>query len=288
MARPARSTVALLFTASLAVFSACSESHSEPSGEPDAGISFEPPPPARDAGFDAGFDAGPGVPVGEECAEDADCGGDGGFCLSEGEGFAGGYCSSVCVTDDECPSGSACIGVGGGMSLCFDVCDPAATDRECRAFYGCASGLGIPMPVCIPGCTDDTDCPEGRSCRPTGGGSCFNPDAAFGDPCESSIDCADGQRCHSEARRGYPGGMCAVYGCDADANTGCPEGAHCVSGGRFGRCFPGCTVDTDCRSAYSCAAPETHPERLVCTPACTAHTDCTDGRACISATGECD
>ena len=264
----------------------CSESHAEP--EPDAGITFEPPPPALDAGFDAGFDAGPGIPVGTSCTVDTDCG-DGAYCLSEGEGFAGGYCTAPCPTGDECPSGSACVEVGGGMTLCLDSCDPAATERECRSFYGCASGFGIPTPVCIPGCTDDTDCAPGRSCNPAGGGECYNPAAAPYDPCEGSTDCNDGERCSSEYRRGNPGGMCTAFGCDPMADTGCPDDGHCIPGGRsgFGRCIDGCEVDADCRAGYACRAPEAYPDRMVCTPACTADEQCTLTAMCDETTGLC-
>ena len=265
----------------------CTESHTEGDGEADAGITFMPPAPAIDAGFDGGFDAGPGIPVGIACTTDAECG-EGAYCLSEAEGFADGYCTAPCVVDDECPSGSACIEAGGGMSLCLDSCDPAATERECRSFYGCASGFGIPSPVCIPGCTDDSDCPPGRSCNPAGGGECYNPAASPYDPCEGSIDCNDGERCNSEYRRGWPGGMCGAFGCDPMADTGCPEDGHCIPGGRsgFGRCIDGCETDTDCRAGYACRAPDAYPDRLVCTAACTADDQCTT-TTCDETTGLC-
>jgi hypothetical protein len=258
--------------------------------EPDAEIIFDPPPM-----IDAGTDAGPVIntPVGDPCAADTDCGD--GLCIGAEEGYPMGYCSSVCITGDECPTGSTCIQTGGGgmAAYCFADCDPAATERECRAYYGCASGFGLPAPVCLPGCTDDTDCPPDRTCNPTGGGECYNPAASFGDACASSTDCPDLMRCQSESRRGYPGGMCQAFGCDPAADTGCPADAHCIPGGMsgFGRCIPSCTVDTvadDCRAAYGCTAPNaTYPDRFVCTPACTLDTDCTDGRVCDTAMGTC-
>lgn len=246
--------------------------------ELDASIMFEVP--------DSGFDAGPPPSViGNECAADVDCGD--GSCFTEMNGFAGGYCTSFCVTDDECPMGSVCV-MGGSGGNCFDVCDPAATERDCRAYYGCASGFGLPMPVCLPGCTDDTDCPTDRICNPTGGGRCFDPTASLGDPCVASSDCPDGGGCASERRSGYPGGMCIGFGCDEAANTGCPGDFQCAPGPHgSGRCLDGCAVDTDCRDGYACLPMESSPDRLVCAPACTSDTQCTDGRTCDTAAGTC-
>lgn len=264
---------------------ACTESVT---ADPDAMIVFDPPPM-----MDAGTDAGPPPSfIGEPCTADTDCGD--GLCFGTDQGYPMGYCTSVCLPDDVCPTGSTCILDRTGMSgYCLGTCDPIATERACRAFYGCASGFGIPDPVCVPGCTDDTDCPTDRLCDPVGGGQCYNPDASFGDACVSSTDCPDAMRCQTESRRGYPGGMCQAFGCDPAADTGCPDNAHCIPGGMsgFGRCIPSCTVDTvadDCRAAYGCTAPSTdYPDRFVCTPACTADTDCTEGRTCDTTMGTC-
>jgi hypothetical protein len=277
---------AIVFAALVFAAVGCTKSTT---AEPDAGITFMVP---DDGGFDAGFDAGSTTvmgTIGIECASDADC--DTMYCIPESEGFRGGYCTAGCVTDEECPMGSACIPVGGGGSmggLCFDVCDPSAPTRDCRAGYGCLVDFTLPYPVCYPGCSDDTDCPEGRTCNPERL-SCFNPDGVFGSGCAASSDCPDGMRCSGEDR-GYPGGMCTAFGCDVTANTGCPADGQCIpgrTGSTFGRCLDGCATDADCREDYRCGAVDAYPDRLHCIPNCMTAEDCPMTGLCDSTTGRC-
>ena len=280
---PSSALLSLALVALLA--SACSESSTL---DPDAGISFVPP----DAYVpDGGPDAGPmDGDIGAVCTADADC--EGGICLAEGEGFDGGYCSSVCTTDEDCPGSGVCLEAGGGTFLCFDRCDPAATERECRAGYGCASSFSLPAPICLPGCTDDTDCEGGLACDPEAGfsgeGRCHDPDASIGDACTSSTACPAGGFCLSERRNGFPGGVCVTFGCDLASDTGCPGDGHCLPGFRGGFCYDGCETDADCREAYTCAGTDDYPDRNICQPACTADSDCSGSRVCNPAVGYCD
>jgi hypothetical protein len=51
----------------------------------------------------------------DECDQDTDQ-----ICLTE---FAGGYCGiRDCLSDDDCPSASACIAHDDGTNYCFRVC----------------------------------------------------------------------------------------------------------------------------------------------------------------------
>ncbi|RLB45323.1 MAG: hypothetical protein DRJ42_30175 [Deltaproteobacteria bacterium] len=262
----------------------CSESTT---AEPDSGISFMPPDVGPDTGTASPDGAAPDAgevsgDIGIVCMSDGDCDV---FCASEDQGFRDGYCTSYCDEDNPCPDGSTCLRAGPSQSICFAGCDPAAEERSCRAGYGCAVSPRIPDPVCIPGCTDDTDCDADRTCNPSSGGNCFNPEATWGDACDDHAACPDTAFCFAEAfRGGWPSGMCVAFGCDPMATDGggCPTETVCIPLGRpdFGACVPSCETDENCRDAYTCAAPEEYPERLGCQPGCTDDSQCTDGRTC--------
>ena len=250
----------------------------------DHEITFEIPDAGPEEEPEEMLPAAPETDIGLACMSDADCGV---FCAAPSDGFRDGYCTSICSPDQPCPDGSSCVRVNRHQSLCLNQCNPAAEERECRAGYGCAASPRLEHPVCIPGCTDDTDCDQGRVCNPEGGGSCYNPDATWGDACGDFDDCPDGGFCYAEEFRGWPGGMCMVFGCDpASADGGgCPGGTVCIESGRpgFGSCLPSCTDSSDCRSAYDCTAPEAHPDRRHCAPACTSSGQCSPGRTCTDA-----
>ena len=257
-----------------------------------------------DAGPDITFDATPGTDsgpvtedgggmagdIGEPCSGMGDCDS---FCIGESDGFPGGYCTAPCGEGAECPDGSSCTPVGRGMSICLADCEPGAAERSCRAGYGCASSFMIPAPVCLPGCTDDSDCPDGTMCDPDGGfsgaGSCFDPSAGFGDACMESTECPADGFCLEESFAGWPGGACIGFGCDVDANTGCEDDAQCIPSGRGGGlCIDGCETADDCRDGYECTTSDDYPDRKFCGPGCTTDDQCSDGRVCNPGTGTCD
>ena len=71
--------------------------------------------------------------VGAQCSSDHDClqsGVDGGLsemCLAQ---FKGGYCGiEDCASNDDCPSGSACVAHDDGHNYCFRTC---ADKPECN------------------------------------------------------------------------------------------------------------------------------------------------------------
>jgi len=265
----------------------CGESHST---DTDAGITFDATP-APDTGVTPEIDAGPPVTegdVGEPCGAMGDCES---FCIDEGDGFPDGYCTAPCDADNPCPTGSTCTPIGRGMSICLAECDPDAAMRSCRAGYGCADSFMLPGPVCLPGCTDDTDCPEGTMCDPAAGlgGECFDPGAAVGDECTESAQCPMDGFCLAEDFGGWPGGACVGFGCDPDSGTGCGDDAMCLRSGRGGGlCVRACDSGTDCREGYDCVASGEFPERTYCGPACTSSDQCSDGRVCNPGVGVCD
>lgn len=260
--------------------------------EPDSGITFTAPdvgPDTGSASADAAPDAGEVAgDIGIVCMSDADCDS---FCAADGEGFRDGYCTNFCDDDNPCPSGSACLQVNRDSSICFAGCDPSADERQCRAGYGCAASVRIPEPVCVPGCTDDTDCDEGRTCNPASGGNCYNSEATWGDACDDTASCQDTAFCFAEEFRGWPGGMCLAFGCDpaADDGGGCPEATECLPIGPRGHglCVVSCEDDEGCRPGYSCRGTEDNPERLACQPACDDDAQCGEGRSC-GADGVCE
>lgn len=243
--------------------------------------------------FDAGPDVGPvdfgtdaGSSIGHPCTSDADC--PGAMC----DTMITGYCISDCSGGGTCPANAVCVNVGfGGMAYCLPTCDPTATPRQCGMGYGC--GMTMEGNVCLPGCTDDTDCAAGTMCDPTAGGNgagaCFTPGSHVGDACTMDTMCPSAGVCLDEENYGEPGGACVTQGCDAGSGAGCPGDAVCRPQ-RFGGglCFDGCTVDTDCRTAYRCLADATYPTRHYCAPGCTSSAQCTfAGNVCNPTTGAC-
>ena len=280
---------AFALTCTLLFGAACGESHTS---ETDAGITFDARP-APDTGVTPDVDAGPAPvegDIGAPCGTMDDCES---FCLSEMDGFRDGYCTAPCDADTACPTGSTCTPIGRGMSICLADCDPGAMMRSCRAGYGCADSFMLPGPICLPGCTDDTDCPDGTMCDPdgdfTGAGTCFDPTSEYGDACTDSVECPSDGFCLEEDFGGWPGGACIGFGCDPDSGSGCADGAVCLRSARGGGlCVRGCGSGADCRDGYDCVTDDEFTDRMYCGPSCTSDAQCSDGRVCNPGTGICD
>lgn len=281
------------FACALVLTIGCGDSHMD-NGEEDAAIVFP------DASFpDAGTDSGPPPSnVGERCSNDEQCaeGGEESYC----EPWLGGYCTNYCDEEVPCPHGSTCIGLGGGRNVCVRECDPTAGGDQCPAGNGCSpAGSGLP-PICLPGCEDDTDCPDGRLCEVGGGGfgsgACIDPNVEIGAACVEREQCGPNSVCFAERFYEWPAGSCVGLGCDHRANTGCPGDAVCVEAtDGSGLCIDGCEEDGDCRDPYACRPVDRdEPEGpKACLPACTSNDQCTwttgDGTAhvCNAGTGYC-
>lgn len=91
--------------------------------------------------------SGCGYTVGDSCTTSKDCGGK--LCIVRSE-LPGGYCSTTCDEDSDCPHGSVCIsGVLQGQSdtrACLRSC---TRDSDCRSGYRCAAGHQSPNLVCV-------------------------------------------------------------------------------------------------------------------------------------------
>lgn len=294
--RPARASsgaLSLLLTlvAALPVV-ACAESRDPSEGTPptpdrSAPIDVDLPPDAGPIEVDAGEEPAPVLPapgeVGAACEAGAEC--DTGGCFRTFPfSWSGGYCSAGCDSEDDCSDGSTCEPIFTGFAMCLDNCDPEAEARTCRSGYGCAA-----RPTgtfgCLPGCTDDTDCPAGATCAPGEGflraGECFTEGAAPGDACEVSSDCGRDTDCFSEAASRWPGGVCATGPCNPDTGAGCPAEAACIpTDGGGGVCVGGCDGSDDCRPGFAC-------EDGACQPSCDDDAQCSRGRVCNPVNGRC-
>jgi len=175
---------------------------------PDEGKDFGPM-----GGADPGPEIGDGA-VGQACFLDKQCDNDG-LCLD----WVGGYCTLLnCPTVTQCPQGSGCVDLGGGTTICLELCDP---DNTCREQYGCKPFVSVGGDV-LSGCVSLDD-----DAMPAGG------------PCEEHTDCSDTLACLGFV----PGGYCALIGCD---ETSCPEGTACVTYNGQPTCLAACGTTDDC------------------------------------------
>ena len=115
--------------------------------------------------------------VGSPCASDGDCAFEGGYCITEGEGFPCGTCSVAC--DGLCPDqdgapGTFCVDTADveidGAGTCLSRCDPGIVGGNgCRDGYACAvfdrfgeppGSTGVCVPTEIAGGNADSACQE--------------------------------------------------------------------------------------------------------------------------------
>lgn len=165
-----------------------------------------------------------------------------------------GTCSATCVNDSTCGAGSACVpnGYYGTTGSCQETC---AQDTDCNQYsatgnIGCVDVNGrklctakqFPLASGVLGtaCEEASSCGRGATCATTLGGSIINPTLA-------------------------PDGYCTLNGCQDDSV--CTDGV-CIAGLAGGRCYKSCTIDSQCRSGYSCQERLTAGEvnAKVCAP----------------------
>lgn len=208
-----------------------------PNGDPSTCPSAAPDGGVFDGG--PGFDAGPAPEwVGRACGSQFECAP--GFCIDEGSGFPGGYCSQECGPFGSlCPAGAYCQDFGDGQGLCLDVC---GGNGDCRPGYRCTR---------LPFATE-------RVCWPEGSGSTNPNGAPVGDPCGQVQDCNTGLTCFDQ----WPGGYCTRFYCDPQSNP-CPGGSQCYAfPGAISLCLEDCPSGGStqgCRPGYYCLGPTGQP-----------------------------
>lgn len=237
----------------------------------------------------------------EPCEADDDCESDL-ICIAADSssllvgGPAHGVCTTPCDADTTCGASSACIlfsedgeagyclpvcGVADGNLDCLGrpdaVCDvlpvgvSCTSDLDCGGVTICVGGE-CQLPVCLPKCRSDSDCPDDRFCDPSLG------------------ECVDDE----------PSGLGINEICDPDAATDeCNGFCAAGDGDEPGRCFQTCTLGVypACGSeslddgTAECLIPYIEgadPGDLgFCVQLCDCNSDCPDeGIDCISFASE--
>jgi hypothetical protein len=196
----------------------------------------------------------PADAAGGPCATAADCGSSStNSCRDVATyGYAGGYCTGFCTTDESCAPGDHCA-----WGTCVKSCGSSA---DCRgAGYAC----------------QDFDSDGRTECWSSGTGT-----SAVGGPCSSVADCAGGNGASCVVGANVAGGYCSLA---CDAASPCPSGSSC----RRAVCSADCTTDSDCRLGYACATLFPGDTSPVCVAsatgagaigdACTSITECAGG-----------
>ena len=209
--------------------------------------------------------------------------------LSQG-GPSNGFCTAQCDGDALCGGNAACItfeddGPGYCMPMCIPndgthdcaerpdaVCDilpvnvPCTTNAECPAGTACLDATECVLPVCLPKCRADSDCPEGRFCDP-GFGECVD---------EQPEGKALNEVCDDTAAEDECLGFCSG-GDDVEAR--CLE--TCVLG-----VYPACGSESTESGTADCLYPyvgEDVGDLGFCIGLCDCNSDCPDeGLVCVS------
>jgi hypothetical protein len=205
----------------------------------------EPLDAQLDAGSDATEDEGHDVDTaptllahGAACTDDAAC--EGGTCLTDEDGYPGGYCTRLgCAEDGICSPDSHCAFVDAErtQSACFVACSDAA---PCRPGYQCDTFGGLSF--CLPAPEETEPMQDGA-------------------PCALRSECLGGL-CLTEDD-GFPGGHCTTTGC-TDAAHCSGEATHCLEDSQPRYCVSTCETREDCREGYVCQT--TFDEDRVCVP----------------------
>lgn len=229
-----------------------------------------------DTGTGSCVSAGGGsTPLGEACAEHAECAS--GVCF-------GGVCSQSCDwPSGSCPSGFYCDGEatgacgpgvclrgGAGAGAIGDSCND---HPDCANQY-CFEGL------CAEPCNPETvgACPGGGVCR-VGALACrgaCGTAGSLGDPCSANEQCGSGMCAMADGQQ-FCTDLC-------DASSPCPTGYACTSAGSVSVCVPDggalgghCDANEDCATNI-CAFEES---RSYCTRICDSGSPCPDQMGCV-------
>jgi len=209
-----------------------------------------------------------GAPFGAPCADNGDCAS--GACLIIAEPF----CTHECVDDCVCPAGTVCARASDALSVCAPGENSCVTAED---------GGTPPMDGALP--------PADSGPVTSGGGA--------GAPCTTSADCAAvrsaggtgpspeymtvPQACWTQARTGFPGGLCSMADCAMNYyRDPCPTGTACINLTSGSVCATICAGPSECRSGWICRDDIDGPgvtHEAVCWVPCT-RTPCAAGLTC--------
>jgi large repetitive protein len=236
--------------------------------------------------------------LGMDCASDADCGDL--ICVTADSnalavgGPANGMCTVPCTDNcDDVGPDAVCLTYGqDGDSYCLPLCTvndnrqdcgerpdmmcellPASTGMTCTTDTDCGQAFCIegeclfPLPVCLPKCRYDGDCPDDRFCDPWSG-ECVDEEPmglGLNETCDATATARECRGyCDSQAGRCLERCAFGVYpACGSDSlDDGTAEcllpvyagDLETFAVGDVGYCFALCDCNSDCPEGLSCIA----------------------------------
>lgn len=165
----------------------------------------------------------------------------GGKCLTDEQGYPGGYCTTINCEESGCyglfaQCFRAEVPGSDATTACYETCNYDGSCDRAAEGYQCVTLADTP--VCLP---------PGVTNAPIQG--------AVGSSCSATAQCnGDAANCMQT----FFGGYCVVLGCSSEAD--CPDSNPCVPLNPEGindaekqfACMAGCSSDSDCRFGYSC------------------------------------
>ncbi|MBS3060950.1 MAG: hypothetical protein J4215_00020 [Candidatus Diapherotrites archaeon] len=189
-----------------------------------------------------------------------------------------GYCCGGVPQSTQCPGCSSNSQCGTGQLCCNNACvSPACTaDANCSATQSCQNPN-----ACSAACQALSPCPNGLvsskcACGQSGisAGFCCNgsvsPVSCDQIPsCVSNLDCAIGVCCQN---------ACVSPVCEADSD--CPSGKRCASGGSCGAVCEDVPVEDQCIGNSDCISGKLCCNNACRAVACDSNSDCVSGFEC--------
>ena len=202
----------------------------------------------------------------------ADCGN--GHCIEPTEsvpflgngGPAGGYCSKVCETGDDCGEPGICV-KGEERKECYLLCetgpqgvaiDDPLDPAKCRGREDVRCTEFPEATVCVPSCGSDSECDGGRVCDPRSR-SCvdvLNRGLPMGAACDADAEpeqCA-GYCVESTLNTSLCTSLCVLGGAADSLDCGGLKSGACAfpppgyGAGDLGFCTPACSAQSACQT----------------------------------------
>ncbi|HPL25785.1 MAG TPA: hypothetical protein PLV44_09170 [Myxococcota bacterium] len=197
--------------------------------------------------------------VGEPCTSNAEC--ESNMCLTEVfDGYPSGYCVADCNPDFSCDDPNASCGIMEKL-LCMRSCVIGGSD--CREGYTCLPSYDfVEAPVCMPYCSEDSQCPDTGLC---------NDEGFCQTLCTTDPDCPASQYCGPEGVCNFIPD-CDSYGCND------PSGEYyCYE--EINYCFEDACAAGPCDGIAHATGCSRHLHNYLC--------NCDEGYLWDSAAGEC-